>query len=484
MSLRQPCTHLSAPRLKALAAALSITLAGGSGASAEPGRATHTTRPDRNKSPTSVRAPSTRVINRMSDSGVGSLREALDNAVDGDVVDLRHLHGTIALSGALEPAARVTILGPGRSMLTIDGQGLGRVLSTQHSLALSDITIAHGSVVAATASNPVSGGCIQSTGDLTLTNATVTDCHAGGGAGSGNAAGGAISALSLTMVSSTISDSSASGGSAAQGGGFFADYFANLTDSVVSGNTVSAVDAGGNAAGGGGYSYGGFALTNSSVSGNSVVADTNAAGGGVFSRQGYFYYGNVDQSINITNSTISGNSAVGGVLGTGGGVGDGVAPFTGYTFAVTSSTIAFNTASTHGGGVYVSATSAFAAFSSIIAKNTASGDATTADIAAAATVTMGGDHDLIGFAGANITTPGGTLTGDPLLLPLANNGGPTLTHALSMGSPAIDAGSNPLALPTDQRGVGFRRVSGPSADIGAFETPDTIFVDGFEPPPV
>ena len=78
--------------------------------------------------------------------------------------------------------------------------------------------------------------------------------------------------------------------------------------------------------------------------------------------------------------------------------------------------------------------------------------------------------------------PAVTLTGDPLLQPLANNGGPTPTLALSIGSPAIDVGSNPLLLATDQRGAGFRRVSGPHADIGAFETADTIFIDGFESP--
>src|SRR5206468_417447 len=62
--------------------------------------------------------------------------------------------------------------------------------------------------------------------------------------------------------------------------------------------------------------------------------------------------------------------------------------------------------------------------------------------------------------------PAGT---DPLLGPLANNGGPTLTYAPQVGSPVIDAGSNPAGLTTDQRGTGFARVSGLATDIGAFE---------------
>jgi hypothetical protein len=71
----------------------------------------------------------------------------------------------------------------------------------------------------------------------------------------------------------------------------------------------------------------------------------------------------------------------------------------------------------------------------------------------------------------------GTITADSKLGPLQNNGGPTQTHRLLLGSPAIDAGSNALAggLTTDQRGPGFDRiVDGDDngtliVDIGSFE---------------
>ena len=56
--------------------------------------------------------------------------------------------------------------------------------------------------------------------------------------------------------------------------------------------------------------------------------------------------------------------------------------------------------------------------------------------------------------------PTDTLHADPLLLALADNGGPTRTHALARGSPAIDAGNNLLALANDQRGAGFPRAVG------------------------
>ena len=58
---------------------------------------------------------------------------------------------------------------------------------------------------------------------------------------------------------------------------------------------------------------------------------------------------------------------------------------------------------------------------------------------------------------------------DPLLGPLANNGGPTQTHALLAGSPAINNGTNPATLKFDQRGTPFKRQLGLAVDIGAFE---------------
>jgi len=54
-------------------------------------------------------------------------------------------------------------------------------------------------------------------------------------------------------------------------------------------------------------------------------------------------------------------------------------------------------------------------------------------------------------------------------LTLADNGGPTMTHALLADSPAIDAGSNPAGLAYDQRGAPFERVKGAAADCGAYE---------------
>jgi hypothetical protein len=80
------------------------------------------------------------------------------------------------------------------------------------------------------------------------------------------------------------------------------------------------------------------------------------------------------------------------------------------------------------------------------------------------------------------TLPPDTIADDPLLGPLTDNGGLTLTMALMPGSPAIDAGNNVAALADDQRGTGFLRHVGVRTDIGAFEVqdPDFLFSDGFD----
>ena len=68
---------------------------------------------------------------------------------------------------------------------------------------------------------------------------------------------------------------------------------------------------------------------------------------------------------------------------------------------------------------------------------------------------------------------------DPILGPLADNGGPTLTIALLPGSPAIDAGDDsvlgaPHNLATYQRGPSFPRLQGTHVDIGAYEAAPAV----------
>jgi hypothetical protein len=123
---------------------------------------------------------------------------------------------------------------------------------------------------------------------------------------------------------------------------------------------------------------------------------------------------------------------------------------------------------------------------SIVAGNTA-GDGS-ADLEPG-TGTLTVEYSLIGdAAGLSIIGPGNILNQDPMLASLADNGGPTFTHAFLPSSPAIDAG-DPLAVAGvgdvpefDQRGSPFDRVIGDAIDIGAYEdqivAPDSADFDG------
>jgi hypothetical protein len=94
------------------------------------------------------------------------------------------------------------------------------------------------------------------------------------------------------------------------------------------------------------------------------------------------------------------------------------------------------------------------------------------------------DRGKITSFGYNLSSDngGGVLTGagdqintDPMLGPLQDNGGPTVTHALLAGSPAINAGDPNFTPPPvyDQRGPGFDRVVNGRIDSGAFEAQTT-----------
>src|SRR5262249_40095581 len=83
------------------------------------------------------------------------------------------------------------------------------------------------------------------------------------------------------------------------------------------------------------------------------------------------------------------------------------------------------------------------------------------------------------WGGGLLAAMGDQINTDPMLGPLQDNGGPTFTHALLTGSPAIDAGKNFTAATMDERGPGFVRTSdnpsvgnangGDGTDIGAYE---------------
>lgn len=497
------------------------------------------------------RKPTKRPVTSCADDGKpGTLRQVIADATDGSVIDLSQLacNRIVLQQGIIEidwQINELTIKGPGRQALTIDGGGVDGIFSYPGSgtLELRDLSIANGRVVdlwgacicapsggvrldrvsvSSCSAHQVTdvrgsseGGAIFAFGNVALRDSEVLDSQVsselpGGvpdGSGSGvvihPVLGGGIASiagdivLDHSRVSGNRAVATAAGGLGnVRGGGLYA-FMGNVTvvDSTISGNRVSSgfedVDSYNSYALGGGLHavQGTLTITGSAVADNELdSADVRWARGG-----GIAYFGpaarienttiennriagdtgglhNLAPSLRLVNSTISGNSATRGV----GGLYDVGTP------VLDHATIALNRCETGVGGVLLRHGGVL--LNSIVSANLAGGDAA-ADLAVGPGASVTGNHDLIGDAGKT-QLPADTLYADPLLLPLADNGGPTRTHALDPVSPAIDAGGSAKDLDFDQRGEGFRRASGAAPDIGAFEVqqllPEKMFADGFD----
>lgn len=353
------------------------------------------------------------------------------------------------------------------------------------------------------------GGLFNAGGTLMVMNATVMDNVADGASGSGggflNDAGG-----SLTVMSSMIGGNTANraGGGIEDNSSVAAGSVA-LTDTDVMGNTVNS-----NPGNGGGIHVTGageLAITRGNIAGNS--ADNE--GGGIWTISG---------PTTVTDVNIAGNSAPlgGGILkkGTAGSqdisgttvwdneAGDGGGLFSeGGDVTMTNSTISGNRATTGDGGGIKTLDGTVTLMSVTVADNTAgdtgggADNAEGGDIVAMNTIfadnsaTLGQDfngtltsQDWVLVENGKGLAISGPLTNvilgvDPDLDSLADNGGPTLTHALLEDSVAIDAGACP-GLMTDQRGAPRDDMA---CDIGAYEAggmgdfqQDLIFEDDFE----
>jgi len=206
---------------------------------------------------------------------------------------------------------------------------------------------------------------------------------------------------------------------------------------------------------------------NATVTINSCTISSNSAGigGGIFN----------GGTLTIASSTVAGNSA-----STGGGTyNDG-----GGTLIVTNSTFSGNAATPSGGGIFNIRTTVL--INSTFSVNSAGfgggvynlgavqiGDTilNMSAISSSGTVTSLGYNLSSDNGGGFLNGPGDQINSDPLLGPLQNNGGPTFTHELLPGSPAIDTGDPNFAPPpfNDQRGPGFNRVVNGRIDKGSFE---------------
>jgi predicted outer membrane repeat protein len=452
-------------------------------------------------------------VTNTNDSGAGSLRQALAVAHDGDRITFA-VSGTITLtSGALGVVKNVTISGPGADQLSIVGMQFQSVFFAGVKAAtISGLTIRDGAVgidnggMLTVMNCVISGnsvGGIDNGSSLTVVNSNVSDNFIGifnvtGELGvvtatilsttvSGNSAGGVVASphffggrAYITIIDCTISGNFRTTG----GGGIFATNTSlSVANSTISGNSTGSSGGGISVSGSG--LVPGSSIVNSTISGNSAKTSGGGISGGatvenstISGNSAGMSGGGISGGATVENSTISGNSA--GMSG--GGISGGA--------TVENSTISGNSAGTSGGGIY----------------NNSSLDVTLSTITGNSAPSGGGIYNVgsvevsntilnAGASGENIFNDGGTVTSfgynlssddgggyltgpgdqintDPLLGPLQDNGGPTFTHALLPGSPAINEGDPNFSPPPlyDQRGCSFDRVFNGRIDIGSFET--------------
>lgn len=367
---------------------------------------------------TPVRAAGTLTVTNANDSGAGSLRQAILDAVSGDTINFDASY-TITLSSQLTVDKVITIIGNGSANTVIQANAMPNTATYR----VIEVT---------------------STGNLTLDGVTVKNgrCNGACGVTYADGGGGVINFGTLTVTNSVFS-----GNSAANGGGI---YCVNNTTLTVTNSTFSGNSASVN--GGGIYTVSKsnttITVANSTFSGNSAYY----LGGGI----------NNGHILTLTNSTFSGNSANNG---------GGISNIHG-TLMVTNSTFSGNSVASLGSDIFNGAGTAVLK-NTILANNIGNGDC----YINGGTVTA--SNSLVENASNCDIANGvnGNIVGlDPRLGLLANNGGPTQTFALLPGSPAINKGDDAVCVADpvnnlDQRSV--TRSQGGHCDIGSVESPLT-----------
>ena len=355
-----------------------------------------------------VHATTITVIN-TNDSGPGSLRQALAVVNDGDTINFDpSLKGqTISLT-----SAELVI----NKSITISGLGpnLLAVSRVQNAPAFRIFNVVAGLTVV-----------IQG---LTISNGSATQFGCGGGIFNAGSA--------LSVMNCTVSGNSTDG----TGGGICAESNATLTieSSTLSGNYAG--DYGGGIA-----NNGTLTINNSTLSGNR----------GEFAAGAILNGFNGDASLTVSNSTLSGNTT----QLHGGGI------WNGGQSAISNSTLSGNSGMT--GGAIVNRLATLDIESTILNRGELGPNISNDS----GRVTSHGYNLSSDDGGGVLNGPGDQINTDPLLGPLQNNGGPTFTHQLLPGSPAIDTGDPNFTPPPffDQRGPGFDRVVNGRIDKGSFE---------------
>ncbi len=409
-------------------------------------------------------------VTNSADSGPGTLRQALTDLCAGGVITFAlPLPDTIALHSTLTIAQSMTINGPDEGVLTISGEGQQRVLIVTGGLVvnLDRLTVANGALWGE------GGGIFSQNSQLNLTNMVFDNNQATFGGGLSNSGGAVTIANSLFRHNQT---GDADGGALDTYGGSVT--LINTTfDQNHAGRRGGAISAANNAV---------LSIRRSVFTQNS----TESEGGGAISAYG----GSVTIDRTQFQSNIAGGDG-GGILAVGGSymiTGSTIAGNMGYrggaimlfpgSLTLQNSTISGNTADLLGSGLYVGEGDAHI-FDSTIAGQGAVGSAVYLVNGGAEfrnTVldnnveNCGGfqspqslGHNMSSDSSCGFNQPTDFNNTDPLLGPLQNAGGPTLTHPLTALSPAIDAGDNANCPATDQRGVPRPQENG--CDMGAYE---------------
>jgi hypothetical protein len=409
-------------------------------------------------------------VDRLTDLGEGSdlagdLRYCITqaNATPEEDTITFGVTGTINLtmySSLPNLTGSVAIEGPGADLLTIDARHLSGVFTVadRATALISGLTIAHGSAAF--------GGGIFNAGTLMVSNSTLSGNWADepGGMCDSSCSGGGILNGGTAIVSSTTLD----GNEGPNGGGI--SNFGTLT---VSHSTLSGNRAG---SGGGIYNRGTLTVSHSTLSENDGHGIFNFRGTVTLSRStvsGNTRVGvyNLSGMLTVANSTISGNRST-GFRSAGGIVNTPDFSFN-ATVQLVNTTIADNTATSSdrtGSQIYTGRTIGGTGQAMVLFRNTivSGGGGRPNFFADVGGTFISEGHNLSNDDSGNLDPKLGDLPStDPQLGPLQDNGGPTFTHALLPGSPALEAGDNTDAPEFDQRGL--PRIVAETIDIGAFE---------------
>jgi len=425
-------------------------------------------------------AASVVTVTNPNDSGYGSLRWAVEQANQLEGPDTITFDPNVFFPGMTielnsgqlsltDTTGTTTIDGSGASV-TVYGTNFSRVLTVGAGVSaeLSSLTIIGGHAVFNGSDYMTgNGGGISNFGDLTVSSCIFTNNDAAyEGGGIYNALGAHLTVTGGTTFTRNSADYgggignrgelTVSGGSnisynsaASSGGGIQnAAGIITVTSSTLSHNSAS-------------YSGGGINNTWEMTIRDSVLSYNSAEGkGGGIST----VYGEVV----IDESTLSGNSTTGyggSIYNSDGGL------------TISGSTLAYNSAET-GGGIASYRPTVSILYDTLVAQNILHNSEPPSPSDIEGTFEVSSSYTLISDGSGGLDASHGNLLGTPAspldakLGPLQYNGGPTSTHALLDGSPAINTG-DPAILPDpdqfDQRGEGFLRVVGGRIDIGAVE---------------